>query len=97
MVQSKFIVGNKVEVYCDHQKAGRRVRGWLPGVVVQTDYRMAGIQFLSNVYLTDGWMVPDRILWCAHASKNIRLAPKTKSGGTKKKPATKPRAAAVRR
>lgn len=84
MYQQKFSAGDRVEVYCDHQKNGRRVRDWLQGVVVQADYRMAGIQFLANVYLTDGWMVPDRILWCAHGSKNIRPATTPRPSARKK-------------
>ena len=57
-----YEVGDTVEVYCDHEKSSERVRGWLKGIVVQVDSKMVAVQFRTNVYLTDGWMVPDRIL-----------------------------------
>jgi hypothetical protein len=67
-----FQVGDKVEVYCDHEKGRERVRGWIAGIVVQVDNKMVAVQFRSNVYLTDGWMVPDRILWYSLTSEHIR-------------------------
>jgi hypothetical protein len=73
-----FDVGDTVEVYCDHEKNGQRVRGWLKGIVVQVDAKMVAVQFRSNVFLTDGWMVPDHILWYPVNSTNIR-APKQRS------------------
>jgi hypothetical protein len=69
-----FQVGDHVEVYCDHDRDGDRVRDWLIGTVVQVDPKMLAIQFQQNVYLTDGWMVPDRVLWCPKNSNNIRIA-----------------------
>jgi len=69
-----FKVGDKVEVYCDHEKGRERVRGWIGGIVVQVDNKMVAVQFRSNVYLTDGWMVPDRILWYPLTSEHIRSA-----------------------
>jgi hypothetical protein len=48
------------------------VRGWIGGIVVQVDNKMVAVQFRSNVYLTDGWMVPDRILWYSLSSEHIR-------------------------
>lgn len=42
------------------------------GVVVQADAKMVAVQFQENVYLTDGWMVPDHVLWCPQKSSNIR-------------------------
>lgn len=70
-----FDVGDMVEVYCDHDnEEGDRVRGWVPGVVVQADEKMVAVQFQQNVYLTNGWMVPDRVLWCPQNSKQIRPA-----------------------
>lgn len=70
-----FKVGDRVEVLCDHDnRTGERVRGWLTGVVVQADSKMVAIQFQENVYLTDGWMVPDHVLWCPQKSPNIRYA-----------------------
>jgi len=67
-----FNVGDKIEVLCDHENEGDRVRGWLSGTVVQVDQKMIAIQFQHNVYLTDGWMVPDHVLWCPVDSNNIR-------------------------
>jgi hypothetical protein len=68
-----YEVGDIVEVYCDHEKAGVRVRGWLKGIVVQVDAKMVAVQFRSNVFLTDGWMVPDHILWYPVISPHIRF------------------------
>lgn len=67
-----FQVGDTVEAYCDHEKNKERVRGWISGVVVQVDNKMVAVQFRSNVFLTDGWMVPDRILWYPLGSEHIR-------------------------
>ena len=67
-----FQVGSKVEVFCDHEKNKERIRGWVGGIVVQVDNKMVAVQFRSNVFLTDGWMVPDRILWYPLASEHIR-------------------------
>jgi hypothetical protein len=68
-----YAVGDRVEVFCDHEnEKGERVRGWLAGVVVQVDAKMVAVQFKENVYLTDGWMVPDHVLWCPIESKQIR-------------------------
>jgi hypothetical protein len=44
---------------------------------------MLAVQFQDNVYLTDGWMVPDHVLWCPKTSNNIRLATR--------RPRTRPR------
>ncbi len=73
-----YEVGDTVEVYCDHDRGDDRVRGWLRGIVVQTDAKMVAIQFRANVYLTDGWMVPDHILWYPQDSPQVRK-PKAKS------------------
>ena len=67
-----FDVGDAVEVFCDHELDGERVRGWVKGVVVQVDNKLVAVQFRSNVFLTDGWMVPDRILWYSLGSDQIR-------------------------
>ncbi len=67
-----YQVGDNVEVYCDHEKGNDRVRGWLRGIVVQVDNKLVAVQFRSNVFLTDGWMVPDRILWYQVNSEHIR-------------------------
>ena len=69
-----YQVGDRVEVYCDHEdKDGNRVRDWLTGTVVQVDPKMIAVQFEENVYLTDGWMATDNVLWCPKISSNIRL------------------------
>jgi hypothetical protein len=70
-----FDVGDTVEVFCDHEKSRERIRGWIKGIVVQVDNKMVAVQFRSNVYLTDGWMVPDRILWYPLTSEHIRTVP----------------------
>jgi hypothetical protein len=57
---------------CDHEQHGGRVRDWLEGTIVQVDPKMIAIQFQENVYLTDGWMVPDHVLWCPKDSSNMR-------------------------
>ena len=68
-----YKVGDRVEVNCDHEdKEGNRIRDWLKGTVVQIDNKLLAVQFRENVYLTDGWLVPDRILWYPFASENIR-------------------------
>jgi hypothetical protein len=80
--EHSFEVGDTVEVYCDHEKSNNRVRGWLKGIVVQVDNKMVAVQFRSNVFLTDGWMVPDRILWYPLTSDAIRpLGSGPKKGG----------------
>lgn len=67
-----YQVGDQVEVLCDHDKNGDRIRDWLVGTVVQVDSKMIAVQFQENVYLTDGWMVPDHVLWCPKHSANVR-------------------------
>ena len=84
-IMHDFQVGDKVEVYCDHEKGRERTRGWLVGIVVQVDNKMVAVQFRSNVYLTDGWMVPDRILWYSLTSEHIRPAAGTKKAAAAKK------------
>ena len=74
-----FQVGDVVEVYCDHEKNRDRVRGWIRGIVVQVDNKLVAVQFRSNVFLTDGWMVPDRILWYPLNSEHMRPVPGKKS------------------
>lgn len=71
-----FEVGDVVEVFCDHEKSGQRIRGWLKGIVVQVDLKMVAVQFRVNVFLTDGWMVPDHILWYPVNSTQIRFPEK---------------------
>lgn len=83
--QHDFQVGDKVEAFCDHEKGRERVRGWIAGIVVQVDNKMVAVQFRSNVYLTDGWMVPDRILWYSLSSEHIRPAAGTKKAAAAKK------------
>ena len=71
--EHSFNVGDAVEVNCDHEKNGERIHGWLRGIVVQVDVKMVAVQFRTNIYLTDGWMVPDHILWFPMGSHNIRI------------------------
>lgn len=72
--QYTYQVGDVVEVFCDHEKNKQRIRGWLKGIVAQVDNKMVAVQFRQNVFLTDGWMVPDRILWYPIDSDAIRPA-----------------------
>lgn len=81
----KFQVGDRIEVYCDHEIEGERIRDWLEGTVVQVDPKMLAVQFREKVYLTDGWMVPDHVLWCPKESHNIRHVMKKR-----RKPRPKP-------
>lgn len=79
-----YDVGDQVEVFCDHEKGSERIRGWLKGIVVQVDAKMVAVQFRSNVFLTDGWMVPDHILWFPQNSEHLRPGQsKTKSEQSK--------------
>ena len=78
-LEHSFNVGDTVEVYCDHEKDEERIRGWLKGIIVQIDNKLIAVQFRSNVFLTDGWMVPDRILWYPVNSQHIRPVPGKKS------------------
>ncbi len=68
----RYQVGDVVEAFCDHEKASERIKGWLKGIVVQVDSKMVAVQFRGNVYLTDGWKVPDHILWFLHHSPHLR-------------------------
>jgi hypothetical protein len=79
-----FQVGDTVEVYCDHEKNRDRVRGWIQGIVVQVDNKLVAVQFRSNVFLTDGWMVPDRILWYPLNSEHMRPVPGKKTARKEK-------------
>lgn len=77
--EKRHQVGDLVDVYCDHNRDGDRVRDWLQGTVVQADRKMLAVQFLEDVYLTDGWMVPDRVLWLQQSSENIRRSRRRRS------------------
>src|SRR5271157_3729450 len=83
VAEHEFQVGDTVDVFCDHEKGGERVRGWVRGIVVQVDNKLVAVQFRSNVFLTDGWMVPDRILWYPLASDQIRDSSSVKKGSRK--------------
>ena len=73
-LKEQYEVGDRVEVFCDHDRQKERVRDWLEGTVVQVDPKMIAVQFQESVYLTDGWMVPDHVLWCPKTSAQIRLS-----------------------
>lgn len=74
-----YLVGEFVEVMCDHDNdKNDRVRGWLRGIVVQVDPKIVAVQFEENVYLTNGWMVPDHVLWFPKDSADMRPARKEK-------------------
>ena len=79
-----YKAGDRVEVYCDHNNNGERVRDWLGGVVVQADRKMVAVQFVEDVYLTNGWMVPDRVLWYLQNSDKIRPMTRRRSRSRRK-------------
>jgi hypothetical protein len=83
--QRPYQAGDRVEIYCDHNQDGVRIRDWLGGVVVQADRKMVAVQFLEDVYLTNGWMVPDRVLWCLQTSNTIRPASRRRSRRSRSK------------
>ena len=72
MPREKFNLGDTAEVKCLHRQGGQFVEDWLAGVVVAADYRMAAIKFETDVFSSNGWQIPDRTLWCAHGSPNLR-------------------------
>lgn len=76
--EEMYQVGEIVDVFCDHDRNGVRIRDWLNGTVVQVDSKMIAVQFQENVYLTDGWMVPDHVLWYPKESNNVRVARRRK-------------------
>ena len=70
--QHEYQVADRVEVFCEHDdKEKERVKGWLKGTVAQVDHKLVAVQFRVNIYLTEGWMVPDKILWFPKNSKDI--------------------------
>ena len=74
----KYARGEIVEMYCGHlDPAGRTVTDWLPGQVVATDHRMVAVKFDVDVFANNGWLIPDRTLWCAHGSRHLRRATPT--------------------
>jgi len=77
MPKEKFEVGENAEVRCRHVAGGRHVEGWLAGKVIAADHRMAAVQFETDVFSSNGFRIPDRTLWCAHGSRNIRRQSET--------------------
>ena len=77
MPKQKFEVGESAEVHCRHIAGGQRVEGWLAGKVIAADHRMAAVQFETDVFSSNGFRIPDRTLWCAHSSRNIRRLKET--------------------
>ncbi len=74
----EYQVADRVEVFCEHDdKDEERVKGWLKGTVAQVDHKLVAVQFRVNIYLTEGWMVPDRILWFPKNSKDMRPVKRT--------------------
>lgn len=71
-LEDSYHVGDTVEAFCDHEEGDQRIKGWLKGTVVQIDGKLVAVQFQSEVYLTDGWMVPDHILWYPHLSPQLK-------------------------
>jgi hypothetical protein len=77
----KYAVGEAVEMYCGHVRAGRRVTDWLPGRVVAADYRMVAVLFDSDVFANTGLPIADRTLWCTHGSRHLRRPAETADEG----------------
>lgn len=74
-----YQVADRVEVFCDHEnEKAERIRDWLEGIIVQVDRKIVAVQFKHNVYLTDGWMIPDHVLWFTHDSSKMRHVRKLK-------------------
>ncbi len=42
---SNYQVGDPVEVFCDHEKNGERIRDWVKGIVVQVDEKWSLCSF----------------------------------------------------
>ena len=59
-------------MFCDYVHNGQRVTDWLIGTVVQADYRLVAVRFEVDVFSSNGWRIPDRTLWGAHGSRNLR-------------------------
>lgn len=78
-IDDTYHVSDTVEAFCDHEKGDQRIKGWLKGTIVQIDGKLIAVQFRTNVFLTDGWMVPDHILWFQQNSPHLR-----KKGSTSK-------------
>jgi len=81
VARAKFDVGETVEMRCLHQRDGQVVLDWLPGVVTAADYRMVGVRFDRAVYANTGHLIPDRTLWSAHGSPNLRRPGETDQAG----------------
>ncbi|MDW8325368.1 MAG: hypothetical protein RMK99_02275 [Anaerolineales bacterium] len=72
MPRVKLKPGERVEMRCFHRRGNEIVQDWLPGVVVSADERMLAVRFETDVFSNNGWLVPDRTLWCTHGSPNLR-------------------------
>lgn len=73
MAHRKYEVGDHVEMYCSHLTPQGPTNGWLAGRVVQVDYRMVAVKLEGQVFASNGWPIPDGILWSAHGSSRLRL------------------------
>lgn len=68
----KYTPGDPVQMKCPHLYNGKLVVDWITGTVVQSDYRMAAVQFDRPVYTANGLPATDNILWAAHGSSRLR-------------------------
>jgi hypothetical protein len=57
---------------CTHLRAGQPVLDWVSGRVTQADHRMVAVKLEADVFANNGWLIPDRTLWCTHGSQNLR-------------------------
>lgn len=71
-MRAKYSAGERVEMYCEHMRAGQRQTAWLEGQVVTADHRLVAVRFETDVFTNTGWPVPDRTLWCTHGSRHLR-------------------------
>lgn len=68
-------------MYCPHLRFGQPATDWVAGRVTQADFRMVAVQFETDVYTSNGWPAPGRVLWCTHGSRHLRRpAPPADSG-----------------
>ena len=67
-----YDVGDSVEVFCDHEKGSDRIRGGCEELWSRLIKKWSQFNLIQTYFLTDGWMVPDHILWFPHTSLHIR-------------------------
>ena len=84
--EHEFQVGDTVEVFCDHEKNGERVAAGSKASWCKWITNWWPCNSVRMFFSTDGWMVPDRILWYPLMSDQIRDATYAKKGSKKEVP-----------